>query len=185
MVAGPVMSEAELVGLAQSGDRAAMERLILRHQRLIHDQVHRLNLPPDFDYDDFAQAGLVALWRAILKWNTADGAKLATYCWQSVRNSLLRELGTQDRQKRFGSGVGGSLSDDEDHFDLEAVPDMRSERVAPPSLDLSELSPVGRRVVEMHFGLDGNPLTWGEIASRLGLTVPQAKGVLERSLESL
>lgn len=166
-----------------AGGRAAADALLKRHERLIWACVHRLKLPDFIDRDDLFQAGAVALVHAAGKWRPDKGAKFTTYAQPAIWNAIVaaarkeqRKCGSLDSRPADpdGDDVLGSLAAPEP----AEVPEWVTE-------GMGRLSPVLRRVAVLHFGIEGRPMRWGEIAAATGLSVPVAKRALELALAQL
>lgn len=80
------------------------------------------------------------------------------------------------------------------------MPDRRQDRKSPPTDDrdamhrlrsrlgalLSRLPEVERQVLELRMGLaEGEPLKPGQVAERLGLTIPEVKKIEARAFERI
>jgi RNA polymerase sigma factor (sigma-70 family) len=162
--------------------RAAADALIERHKAIVYRIVQDLHLPPQVERDDLIQHGMMALVRAMEKFS--DGkSKFITYAWTCVSNAVRRAAGDESRKTT-------SLHDrplDEGGCELlDLLPAQEPSAVAEAVRErLGKLSPLYRKVVSLHFGLEGEPLGMGEIARRVGLTPPQARRALDLALAQM
>ncbi|AWM38720.1 flagellar biosynthesis sigma factor [Gemmata obscuriglobus] len=182
MAAVAAESDADLCAAVSAG-RAAADALLKRHEKLIWSCVHRLQLPDWVDRDDIFQAGQVALAHAATKWTEGAGAKFTTYARTAIWNAVVNESRKQQK-KATSFDDRPNDPDGSDLLNTLAAP----EPTDPPEWlvkGIGRLSPVLRRVVVLHFGLEGEPRTWGEIASATGMTVAVAKRALELALAQL
>lgn len=84
--------ERALIILAQTGDKDALETLVMNNQGLIIKQARRyLYLPRDHDIDDLIQAGNLGMLHAIRKFDVTRGLRFSTYVTWWVRKSIRDE----------------------------------------------------------------------------------------------
>jgi RNA polymerase primary sigma factor len=88
--------EAELVRRAQAGDRAATERLIEAHLRLVYSVARRYRCR-SHSLEDLVQEGIVGLIMGIERFEPAHGCRLSTYALHWVRQAIARAAGRTDR----------------------------------------------------------------------------------------
>ncbi|HTF39903.1 MAG TPA: RNA polymerase sigma factor, partial [Propionibacteriaceae bacterium] len=80
------LADAELVAQANSGDRAALEKLVLRHQAWIYNIAVRMVFQPH-DAEEVTQEVLV---KVITKLSTFKGeSKFRTWLYRIVANHVL------------------------------------------------------------------------------------------------
>ncbi|MBT9258357.1 MAG: sigma-70 family RNA polymerase sigma factor [Clostridiales bacterium] len=70
--------EAELFRRAQAGDEDAAAQLVARHEGLVIHVARRFSSPPS-GREDLLQAGRLALWQAILRFDPDRGTSFASY----------------------------------------------------------------------------------------------------------
>ena len=114
--------EAQLVALAQTGSRDALEQLVTRHQAWIYNIVLRMVYQPQ-DAEDITQEILIKL---ITKLSTFEGrSAFRTWLYRIAVNHVLNMKRTKSEEfgwtfERYGSGL--SSAPDEDLPDPRAVP---------------------------------------------------------------
>ena len=85
-----------LCALAQKGDAAALDSLIDNNKSFIgkvaNDLFRSMNLAQsglNLDTDDLKQAGNLGLWKAVPKFDAAQGMKFLTYAAPAIRNAMV------------------------------------------------------------------------------------------------
>ncbi len=103
--------EAELIRLAQSGDRKALDRLVERNIRLVFSVAAKF-VNQGVDFDDLVQEGLLGLLKAIEKFELDRGLKLVTYakrwifayCMRALNDGLfVKQATTQAKRNAIGA----------------------------------------------------------------------------------
>lgn len=98
------------------------------------------------------------------------------------RRSGGRGDGRRNEAGRGSGGGGESRANREADAEAAALNALRQKL----SGVLRRLPDVERRVVELRMGLvDGNPAKPGEVADRLGLTIPEVKKIETRAFERI
>lgn len=64
-----------------------LRTLLLRHERRIHFQIHRLNIRNE-QYDDFYAEGMIALWKALEDYDESQG-EIGTFLNHRIRFRLI------------------------------------------------------------------------------------------------
>jgi RNA polymerase sigma factor (sigma-70 family) len=121
-------TDAELVEQAKSGDRAALEKLVLRHQAWIYNIAVRMVFEPH-DAEDVTQEVLV---KAVTQLSTFKGkSKFRTWLYRIAANHVLnmKRRGAETQSLTFAR-YGGAINDTPD-LDL---PDPKSVPVEVPLL---------------------------------------------------
>lgn len=191
--------EVALVRRAKSGDRAAVERLVEAHVRLISREARRHSARTQ-SYDDLLQEGLLAFVGALDGYDPDQGHRLMTYALHWVRRAIARAV-AQDRESRFAAEVEivslearvGSdsestlmeLLEDPDAADPEqnALQSLSSEQIRSVVGDLPDRE---RRVVEERFGFgDDNPRTVEEISRRLRIPRERIRRIEAAAMQRL
>ncbi len=92
----PLTNE-QLCALAQAGDEQALSRLIENNLPFIRQTANQLAENPlrkellascGIDVDDLAQAGSIALWRAVGGYNLSSGNKFLSYAAPAIRRAM-------------------------------------------------------------------------------------------------
>lgn len=84
------VTQAHLAG-AQSGDRDGMDAMMEGHQWLVVGIAKRFAAPREARFDDYKQAGMIGLWRAVLKFNASKGWQFSTYATRCITVAMLDE----------------------------------------------------------------------------------------------
>ena len=184
-------TDAELCRRIVAG-RAAESELIERHTGMVGDIVKKLTLPGCVERSDLMQIGLIALVRAASKWKpdrvnekTGKPIQFNTYAHVCIENDIRRQAGVLIEKSRNYPSYPHEFADGFDPLDLlPAPPDQPG---PPPGVreGVGRLPPTLRVVVVMHYGLEGQPAEWRDVAAATGLTIPQAKRALEVALNQL
>ena len=72
---------------AQAGCRACQDALVRAHTGLIHTILQRVE-HAGVPYAELVQAGRLALWRAVLRFDPAHGAQFSTYSGRAIERAL-------------------------------------------------------------------------------------------------
>ena len=88
-------TDAELVGRARQGDRAAMEALLGRHYERLHAICRRI-AGNDADADDACQEALLAIVRGLARFDGRSSFK--TWSYRVASNACLDELRRRNRR---------------------------------------------------------------------------------------
>lgn len=164
-------------GCAQAGCRACLERLLERHARLIPLIVHR-QCPGRADYADLIQEGWIGLWQAILHFDAQRGVAFSTFAGIVIRNRVWNAV------KRAAKAQGWL----EPHRAGDCLPILiatwqQAQLHQALRDELSWLPESLRRVVELAFGLSGQPaLSLAAIGRQLGLTRERVRQLRNQAL---
>jgi RNA polymerase sigma-70 factor (ECF subfamily) len=88
------VEDIRLMGLAGTGDMAAFEQLVERHQRLVIGTVSRM-LGTNSDAEDIAQQVFVRVWKNAKRYEPR--AKFTTWLLKITRNLVFNELRRRSR----------------------------------------------------------------------------------------
>jgi RNA polymerase sigma factor (sigma-70 family) len=101
-VGGPGQpTEAALFHRAQAGCRDSLNRLMARHEHLVHAVVRRQVLG-HLPFPEALQAGRIGLWRAILGYDPQRGLAFSTYAWTVIMHRIWREVKLTERAYQQG-----------------------------------------------------------------------------------
>lgn len=89
-------TEAALFHRAQAGCRDSLNRLMARHEHLVHAVVRRQVLG-HLPFPEALQAGRIGLWRAILGYDPQRGLAFSTYAWRVIMHRIWREVKLAER----------------------------------------------------------------------------------------
>ena len=173
--------ERHYLALAAAGDENARNVLIERNLRLVA-HIMKKYYAQSADQEDLISIGTIGLIKGITTFDTARGAKLATYAARCVENEILMHFRSQRKSAQDvslsdsieGSSDGAPLelmdvvSDDCDLLEMvttkEAVGQLR--RAVVECLTEQE-----RQVIRLRYGLDGKtPLRQREVADLTGIS---------------
>jgi RNA polymerase sigma-70 factor, ECF subfamily len=171
-----MLSDAELVGAAQAGDRGALETLLGRHYERVYAVCRRL-VGNDADAADAAQDTMIAVVRGLHRF---DGrSAFATWAYRIATNASLDEL-RRRRRRPMVSSESGVAADVDDPAALGAL-DTVDQRL---QLDraLEQLPPDFRTAVVLRDVAD---LDYAEIAAALDLPIGTVKSRIARGRAAL
>ncbi len=200
--------ERSLIRAAQSGNKAAEDRLVQDNQRLVYSLAAKYNKKDSIlDLQDLAQEGFIGLLTAIHKFDPNAGAKLSTYAYHWIKARILKALETQENTIRVpyyaSETVEQPLSLDLPVGDDESsrLADFVSDRgeASPESIVANAylgdslkaameelLSPKEAELLSLRFGLgDGRSRTLEEISGVFGLSRERTVRICERALQKL
>jgi len=89
--------EFELFRQAQAGDRASLNALMRRHERLVHAVV-RQQWSGGWRYAEVVQEGRIGLWHAILKYDPERGTAFSTYAWLVIARQVWAAVKRRQRK---------------------------------------------------------------------------------------
>ncbi len=98
MELSPSISDEELCSLAQQGDHAAAEQLVVRYMRLVKSGANQLYLAGG-DGEDLLQEGLLGLLKAIREFSPPKQASFHTFAQLCIRNRLYTAVKAANRSK--------------------------------------------------------------------------------------
>jgi RNA polymerase sigma factor (sigma-70 family) len=171
--------EATLFWQAQSGNSQALNRLMARHDRLVHAIIQRHGLGP-LSYADSLQAGRIGLWHAILRFDPTRGWAFSTYAWPSIMRHILRTVKVETRPLRDGFQNHAAL------VQQRADPARLAEqRVVPQTVQalVHCLAPRLQQTIAAHYGLAGDPpANFAQIGRQLGVSEERARQLHQEAL---
>jgi len=97
-------TEATLFHQAQRGNRQALNRLMARHDGLVH-AVLRRHSSGILSYADTLEAGRIGLWQAILRYDPTRGLAFSTYAWTCIMRRIWQTVKVETRPTRRGLGT--------------------------------------------------------------------------------
>lgn len=168
-----------LSALAQSGDAAAEEVLLLRYRQNV-----RLCARPLFllggDSEDLIQEGMLGLLRAILRYDPSRGSSFSTYAELCIRSAMLTAI--RSASSRRHSALNDSLP--LDSLPEEDDPDGNPEQIVLLREAMEErmerlqqcLSPLETQVYQLYR----EGLRCAEIAQRLGRSPKSVDNAIQR-----
>jgi len=91
--------EARLFEQAQEGCRDSLNLLMVRHEPLVRYAVKRQNLG-DMAYEEADQAGMIGLWKAILRYDPNKGYQFSTYAYPAIVHRIWQAVKVHCRDNR-------------------------------------------------------------------------------------
>jgi RNA polymerase sigma-70 factor (ECF subfamily) len=171
-----------LMARAATGEHAAFEELIERHQNAVVGTVAKMLGNPS-DAQDIAQQVFLRLWKSAKRYQPT--AKFTTYLFTITRNLVFNESRRRSRRREVSADERGQDS----HHELEdtgtARPDndlLQSELQAAVDRAIGDL-PENQRLAVVLRRYENMP--YEEIADVLGLSVSAVKSQLFRARGTL
>ncbi len=157
------------------------DQIVLGNLRLVISIARRF-VAQSGDLSEAVSDGVVALLRAVDRFDFARGYKFSTYATYLVRNELLRSADSGRRRVRFVAGSDG-LADTADTRpnlgEQEWATEQRRQAVA---LMLGRLDRRERRIVAGRYGLDGaSEQTLRQLGKELGITKERVRQIEARA----
>lgn len=173
---------------------------LLRRAALLQDHIVKANLrlvisvvkkfvDPKHSFDDLLSEGIVAILRAVEKFDYDRGFRFSTYATRAIQRQVFRvkEKETK-RQREFVSNSDESLGQSQGHGGDEAEREY-AVRTMHQSLGkmLNRLDDRERLLVRGRFGLDssGVKMTFASLAERLAVSKERARQIFERATGKL
>jgi RNA polymerase sigma factor (sigma-70 family) len=95
-------TEAALFHRAQAGCQDSLDRLMARHEHLVH-AVERRQVLGHLPFAEALHAGRMGLWRAILGYDPERGLAFSTYAWNPIMHRIWREVKLAEREYARGT----------------------------------------------------------------------------------
>ncbi len=182
--------------LASKGDLAARNVLIERNLRLVAHVIKKYYAATS-DQEDLISIGTIGLIKGISTFDTAKGARLATYAARCVENEILmyfraqrknaNDVSLSDYIETGAEGAALSLMDvvaqEDDLLDnITNREDLQALKVAVAT----RLTAQERQVIALRYGLEGGPpLRQREVAEKTGISRSYVSRIEKRALEKL
>lgn len=110
-------TDEELVKVAQQGDKAALEAIILRYKNLVYSKSKAFFLL-GADEDDIIQEGLIGLYNAVKKFNGDKFPFFSVFAGICIKRKILTAVKEASRKKH--SPLNSYVSLDNNNFDDES-----------------------------------------------------------------
>jgi RNA polymerase sporulation-specific sigma factor len=189
--------EAKRLKELEDGSEKAKEILIERNLRLVAHIVKKFEGNGGEDRDDLISIGTIGLIKAVQTYNTAKGAKLATYAARCIENEILMHL-RASRKTRGEISLYDSVGVDKEGNPVnlidvlgsspDVVPDEVQNRIEYQQLleKVNGLNDRERMIMELRFGLSGGSRkTQLEIAKILGISRSYISRIEKKVVEKL
>jgi len=164
-------------GCAQAGCADCLKGLLQQHAGLVPLIVRR-QWPGQADYADLIQEGWIGVWQAILHFDAGRGFAFSTFAGRAIRNRVWNAV------KRAGRAEGW-LEPQRAGDSLTAILASWQQEQLHQSLqdELSCLPESLRQVIELAFGLDGQPaLSLAAIGRQLRVTRERVRQMRNEAL---
>ena len=181
-------SDAQLHGLAVSGDRIAEEELVKRYMQLVRACSRPLFLAGG-DSEDLIQEGMFGLLSAIKEFDPMNGSSFKTFAEHCIKMRLYSAIKSASRMKHFPLNDGMSLEQLSEESNSQLSACNESFHRMPEDLILAReskeelynalshcLSKLESKVLDLF--LDG--LSYQDIASRLGKDTKSVDNAVQR-----
>jgi len=155
---------------AQAGCQACLDALVRQHEGLVHTVLRR-QFRGDVAYEDLLQEGRIALWQAVLHFDSQRGVAFSTYAGVAIERRIWRAVARANRPQG--------------HWPPPPPPDplaMAEENLwwaevqAALREALSRLPQPLQRVIVAAYGLDGEPpRTLAAIGRQCGVSREMAR----------
>ena len=181
-------SDAQLHGLAVSGDRIAEEELVKRYMQLVRACSRPLFLAGG-DSEDLIQEGMFGLLSAIKEFDPMNGSSFRTFAEHCIKKRLYSAIKSASRMKHFPLNDGMSFEQLSEESNSQLSAGTESFNRMPEDLILAReskeelynalsncLSKLESKVLDLF--LDG--LSYQDIASRLGKDTKSVDNAVQR-----
>ncbi len=185
------MSDESLVELSHSGDRAAMDCLLLRYKNLVRARTKTYFLA-GADRDDIVQEGMIGLFKAVRDYDGEKNSSFASFAELCIKRQLISAVKAATRQKHMplnsyvslsapsaDSGSEQTLIDTMSEYMSHSPEDTVLEKERRDALDVrieEELSDLEKRVLKLYLRGD----SYAEIAKAIGKTPKSVDNALRR-----
>jgi RNA polymerase primary sigma factor len=164
------------------------DRIVEANVRLVFSIVKKF-VNSDNSFDDLLSDGIVALMRAVDKFDVGRGFRFSTYATQVVRRNAYRDLvqGHQERAKMV-SGVENLDMELSDEYRQSAISEKRwHELRARLSVMLDALDRREKFIIRARFSLGSHRRvhTLQALANRLGVSKERVRQLEHRAMEKL
>jgi RNA polymerase sigma factor (sigma-70 family) len=147
----PALEGSTVFVCAQSGCQECLNRLLHRHQGLVHWVIRR-DCRSDLPYDELFHEGQIGLWQAILHYDPARNIAFSTYAVPAIRHRLWDVAAVA--QRPHGYPAATSAADPAEA--AEVAWQRRAVRAALAEM-LVVLPEKRYHVLVAAYGLDGQP----------------------------
>jgi RNA polymerase sporulation-specific sigma factor len=188
--------ERNLFATYKSGDESAKNELITRNLRLVAHIIKKFN-PSSRDTDDLISIGTVGLIKAIESFDFNKGNRLATYAARCIENEILMHARTSKKTKSevyLQDPIGVDKEGNEICLidvlgtESDAVLDEVESKISVKRLyTLIEkiLEEKEKLIIQLRYGLVGEPKTQREIAKQLGISRSYVSRIEKKALKKL
>ena len=188
--------ERHYLQLSAAGDMEARNILIERNLRLVAHIVKKYYAQTS-DQEDLISIGTIGLIKGITTFDTAKGARLATYAARCVENEILMHFRSLKKSSQdvslsdyIETGTDGAalslmdvISDDDDLLEIISTREQIAKVRQAVNTCLTEQE---RQVICLRYGLGGcQPCRQREVAQKTGISRSYVSRVEKRALQKL
>ena len=188
--------EREYFRLCREGDEKAREKLIVHNLRLVAHIVKKYYVTCK-NQEDLISIGTIGLIKAVDSFDSANGARFATYAGRCLQNEILMHFRSQ-KKTQCEVSLSEPIDVDKDgnpltYIDIISVDDTIAEDIfvkitsAQAKRFIKEgLTPRERQIIVLRYGLSGKtPLTQREIADGLGISRSYVSRIEKGALQKI
>lgn len=188
--------ERECFRLCREGDEKAREKLIVHNLRLVAHIVKKYYITCK-NQEDLISIGTIGLIKAVDSFDSANGARFATYAGRCLQNEILMYFRSQ-KKTQCEVSLSEPIDVDKDgnpltYIDIISVDDTIAEDIfvkitsAQAKRFIQEgLSKRERQIIVLRYGLSGEtPLTQREIADGLGISRSYVSRIEKGALQKI
>ena len=175
------LTDEELASLARKEDNLAVNELLYRHKSTVTKAVRHCFLSGG-DHDDLLQEGTIALYNAIMSYDSGKNAGFRTFAYLCVKRKIYDLIRRERRDKHRALNdsvafeeVAASLCDPEEAYIEEERESALKEGIE------KALSDEEKEIFALY--LDG--LSYSEIAKSSGLPVKKVDNTLQKIKKTL
>ncbi len=183
--------EIDIINKAKAGDKYAIDRIFKSYTAMIHKLKNKYAPSPN-DENEFIQEGNIALFRAILKFDTSKNMKFSTFLFTCINNamiSLIRQKFSKKKTLYNEMILSGDVDDDIDanslvdvNFstpEMEAIEKEREEEIK--SEIENTLSDKEKDILNEYLANH----SYKKIADNLGISVKSVENAIGRIRKKL
>ncbi len=188
--------EAEYFKLLETGDENARQELILHNLRLV-SHIVRKYYASSKNQEDLVSVGVIGLVKAVDSFQTANGARFATYATKCIQNEILMYFRSQKKLSAEIS-LNETIDIDKDGNPLTYIDVISSDESITGEIERKISSQKAlrfvntlldereRQIITMRYGLGGKePMTQREVALLLGISRSYVSRIEKTALEKL
>jgi len=184
------LTDEEVLSLARSGNRLAVEHLLARYRGLVEGKARSYFLSGG-DHDDVVQEGMIGLYKAIRDFQEARLVRFRSFAEVCITRQIISAVKSASRRKHFPLNCYVSLhrpTEGDDGLLLDVLADTRSDEPEAALLQrrlaeylerygCSELSDLEKRVIQGR--LEGQ--SYRQVADELRCSFKRVDNALQRA----
>ncbi len=193
----PLTAEQErvcLIAYREHGDLAARNQLVEHNLRLVAHIVKKY-YNAGGEQDDLISIGTIGLIKAVSTFDFRKGTRLATYASRCIENEILMHFRAAKKTAQDVS-ISEPIDTDKEGNPLTLMDVIAADDTILDDLELkintdklyrymAALEPRERRLLQLRYGMVGEPLTQREVAAKFGISRSYVSRLEKRALEKL